>query len=289
MTDEPFLDYTRHWARQEPTFVTMKDGSRIRYLKVGDGPPLLLIHTVRTQLDLFQRLIPKLTAFYTVYALDLPGFGWSEIRPKAPTTEPALRAQVAQFIGALDLREVTLAGESIGAVLALTLAADPAVGARRVVAFNAYDYLPGLERANLLASFIIKNVRLPIVGPVFARMENRAILAGILRGGVHNPAALPDHLVDEMRRVGKRRGYPAAARSVYKSLSSFVAARAIYLAIKVPVVMAYGDHDWSRPAERRAAAALVANHTFVTIPNSGHFSTLDNPDECARILLAERP
>ncbi len=289
MTDERSLDYTRRWAGHDPSFLTLKNGSRLRYLQVGEGPPLLLMHTVRTQLDLFQRLIPKLTEAFTIYALDLPGFGWSDIVPGASTTEPILRAQVAEFITALGLRDVTLAGESIGAVLALTLAADPTVGARRAVAFNTYDYYPGLERANLLASFIIKNIRLPVVGPLFAQLENRAILAGILRGGVHAPAALPDHLVDEMRRVGRRRGYSAAARSLYKSLSSFVAARALYPAIRVPVVMAYGDHDWSKPAERRAAAALVADHTFVTIPHSGHFSTLDNPDACARILLAERP
>ena len=60
---------------------------------------------------------------------------------------------------------------------------------KQVVAFNPYDYLPGVERANLLASFIIKNVRAPLIGPIFAAMESRASLAGILKGGFHDRAA----------------------------------------------------------------------------------------------------
>src|ERR1700712_4510160 len=39
----------------------------------GDGPNLVLIHTVRTQLDLFQFVVPLLAKHFTVYALDLPG------------------------------------------------------------------------------------------------------------------------------------------------------------------------------------------------------------------------
>ena len=33
------------------------------------------MHTVRGQLDYFQRVIPQLWDHYTVYALDLPGMG----------------------------------------------------------------------------------------------------------------------------------------------------------------------------------------------------------------------
>ena len=66
--------YTRGWCGTgEITFLTLSSGTRLRYLKVGTGPLLLLLHTLRTQLDYFQRLIPKLTSHFTVYAVDLPG------------------------------------------------------------------------------------------------------------------------------------------------------------------------------------------------------------------------
>ena len=133
-------------------------------MRAGRGPVLVLLHSIRTQLDLFQRVIPKLTDHFTVYAFDYPGFGWSEIVPGADYREPAMREHVVNFIERLDLRDVTLAGESMGATLALTTAAVLGDRVKQVVAFNPYDYLPGVERANLLASFIIKNVRAPLSG-----------------------------------------------------------------------------------------------------------------------------
>ncbi|WP_207549457.1 alpha/beta fold hydrolase [Methylorubrum salsuginis] len=190
-------DYTRRWLGSgEIAATTLPDGTRIRYVRAGSGPNLVLIHTVRTQLDLFQRVIPLLAPHFTVYALDLPGFGWSDLKPGAPKDEPTLRAALRAFIATLGIERPILAGESIGATLSLSLAAELGEGVERVFAFNTYDYLPGLERSNLLASLIIKSVRAPVIGPVFAALENRAITGGIMSGGFHDPRSLPADLLD---------------------------------------------------------------------------------------------
>jgi pimeloyl-ACP methyl ester carboxylesterase len=171
---------------------------------------LVLLHSIRTQLDLFQRVIPNLTDRFTVYRSTIRD-GWLETMG-ADYREPAMR-HVVNFLETLDLRDVTLAGESMGATLALTTAAVLGVRVKQVVAFNPYDYLPGVERANLLASFIIKNVRAPLIGPIFAAMESRASLAGILKGGFHDPRSLPPDFVDELVKGGKRPGYSNVARA----------------------------------------------------------------------------
>jgi pimeloyl-ACP methyl ester carboxylesterase len=170
------------------------------------------MHTVRTQLDHFQFVIPQITDAFTVYALDFPGMGWSDIVPGASYEEPALRAAVVTVVEDLDLSDLTLAGESMGATLALTGSVDLGDRVRRVVAFNTYDFADGVKRANLLARFSVWNIRLPAWGPIGARLENRQILGHILRGGLHDPSRLPDHYLDELRRVGRRPGYPAVSR-----------------------------------------------------------------------------
>jgi pimeloyl-ACP methyl ester carboxylesterase len=107
----PDRTYTETWSkgRGEVRFFTRPDGSRLRYFTAGNGPPLVLMHTVRTQLDYFQRVIPRVWDHYTVYAVDLPGMRWSDIVPgypevSAPVTlvysdgdwsRPAERARVA--------------------------------------------------------------------------------------------------------------------------------------------------------------------------------------------------
>jgi pimeloyl-ACP methyl ester carboxylesterase len=125
-TDLPDTTYTKRWSngRGDVRFFTRPDGSRLRYYTAGTGPPLVLMHTVRTQLDYFQRVIPLLWDHYTVYALDLSRMEWSDIVPGATYEEPELRGAVVEFAGGLNLQDVTLAGESLGAALALSSSID---------------------------------------------------------------------------------------------------------------------------------------------------------------------
>jgi len=72
-----------------------------------------LLHTLRTQLDIFQKVIPTLAQRFTVYALDFPGHGYSDI-PKVDY-EPELFVEAAVgFLDELEITDATLAGISIG-------------------------------------------------------------------------------------------------------------------------------------------------------------------------------
>jgi len=280
------MTYTDSWTDGHGTvqYFIRSDGSRLRYFTAGSGPALVLMHTIRTQLDYFHRVIPQLWDSFTVYALDLPGMGWSDIVPGARYEERDLRAAVVEFVTDLDLHDVTLAGESLGGALALHAAVDLKGRVARVVAFNTYDYPSGLERGNVFARFIIGSVRMPGLGAVFAVLENRPIMKGIMRGGVVDNRTLPDDFVVELRKSGRRKGYPVVARAVYRSLKGFVKARDRYRDVAVPVTLVYSDKDWSRPAEREHVAGLLAEVERITLPDTGHFSALELPNEVARIL-----
>jgi pimeloyl-ACP methyl ester carboxylesterase len=279
-------EYTERWCQGGKIgYVVLSGGARVRYLRVGVGPPLILMHTVRTQLDHFQLVIPRITEAFTVFALDFPGMGWSDIVPGARYDEAALRAAVVRVVEDLGLSDVTLAGESMGATLSLTASVDLGDRVLRVVAFNTYDFADGVERANLLARLVVGNIRLPGWGPIVARLESKPLVRGILRGGLHDPRQLPDHYLDELSRVGRRPGYPVVARAIYRNLESLIAARARYTRISVPVTLVYGDEDWSRPSDRQANIESVPGARDIVLRNKGHFTALEAPDDVARILL----
>ena len=279
-------NYTRSWSPAgEIDFLTLSDGTRIRYLKTGSGPTLVLLHTLRTQLDYFQRLIPQLTDHYTVYALDLPGLGWSDIGTGASYAEPAVREAIVEFVEALDLDDVTLAGESIGATLSLTASTQLGRRIRQIVALNTYDYPEGVERANLLASILVKAMRIPVFGRVVSSMGNVKLLGGIMRGGFFDGSKLPKHFVEEQMRSGGRHGYSAVETGYFRALPSYIAARKLYPRGNVPVTLVYGDHDWSKPEEREETAQLLPGSRVITLSRSGHFGSLEHPDEIASILV----
>jgi pimeloyl-ACP methyl ester carboxylesterase len=285
-SEVPDQSYTKTWSggRGEVKFLRRSDGSRLRYFTTGTGPPLVVLHTVRTQLDYFQRVLPALWDTFTVYALDLPGMGWSDIVPGARYGEPELRSAVIEFIRSLDLREVTLAGESMGAAIALLTSIELTDNVRNVVAFNPYDYPGGLERGNWFARVIGTAARLPGSGPIVARMENRPVLRAVLRGGFADHDALPEDFLGELRRSGRRPGYPTVNRAIMRSLDGLVNARSRYAQVKLPVTLVYSEHDWSRAAERERVAAQLTNVAAITVPGAGHFSALERPTEMARII-----
>ncbi|MFI6436349.1 alpha/beta fold hydrolase [Streptomyces sp. NPDC050759] len=258
----------------------------LRYLKAGTGAPLVLLHTVRTQAEHFRHLIPLISHQYTVYALDLPGMGYSEIVPGASYDEPAMREGVKRLLTELDLYDVTLAGESMGAVLALTTAADLPERVRRVVAVNTYDFRGGIARSSFLARVVVTGVLAPGVGPVIAGVEPKPVLRKVLQGGLGDKSALRADYVDELLQVGGRPGYPTVARAVYQALPSLIAARSQYPGVKAPVHLVYGEKDWSRPSDREANKRLLPAAEFTQVGNAGHFIALERPDVLADLLNA---
>jgi len=245
-----------------------------------------MVHTVRTQAEHFRHLIPLVRERYTVYALDLPGMGYSQIVPGASYDEPAMRAAVKRLITQLDLRDVTLLGESMGAVLALTTAADLPERVRRVLAMNAYDYAGGIARSSLLARLIVTGVLAPRVGRLFARLEPKPVMRAVLSGGVVDTTALRADYVDELLEVGRRPGSPSVARAVYANLPRLVAARSRYPEVTAPVHLIYGEEDWSRPSDRQANRHLLPTAEFTEVPRAGHFIALERPDVPADLLNA---
>jgi pimeloyl-ACP methyl ester carboxylesterase len=172
----------------------------------------------------------------------------------------------------------------MGAVLALTTAADLPDRVRRVVAINPYDYADGIKRSSFLARFIITGVLAPGVGPILATQEPKPVMRAVLHGGVADRNALREDYLDELLKVGTRPGYSTVARSVYASLPSLIAARSRYPKSDAAVHLIYGEKDWSRSSDRQANKLLLPAAEFTEVPGAGHFIALERPDVPAKAL-----
>src|SRR5512147_527088 len=168
------------WAPDLPIEHIDIGGNTLRYIKTGRGPNLVLLHTLRTQLDLFEKVIPELSRHFTVYALDYPGHGYSGI-PKARYDAAFFTEAVEGFLDKLDLREVTLAGVSIGGSIALIIAARRNPRVSRVVAINPYDYHKGrgMARSSLFGGIVTYASLLPMIGESVMRLRNFLIMRAV--------------------------------------------------------------------------------------------------------------
>lgn len=271
------------WAPEIPIQHVEVNGARLRYISTGNGPALVLLHTLRTQLDMFQRVVPELSKRFRVYALDYPGHGYSDI-PKADYSAEFFVASVTGFLERLDIADAVLVGESIGGTIALLLAARHNPRVKAVIAVNPYDYDRGrgLERSSLLGKPIFRLNDVPVLGGTFERLRNYPLVRQVFRGGVVRAGAMPPALVRELYRVGNRPGHNRAFMSLVHHWPSWDRARREYGSIDRPTLLIYGDRDWSREDEREADRRTVPGATTRVISNAGHFLALDAPEELVK-------
>jgi pimeloyl-ACP methyl ester carboxylesterase len=274
------------WAVGIPIGYVTVEGTQLRFIKSGSGPTVVLLHTLRTQLDLFEKVIPDLSKRCTVYALDYPGHGYSDI-PHARYDASLFTNAVEGFLDALDLREVTLAGVSIGGVIPLIIAARHNPRVTRVVSVNPYDYAKGrgLARSSLFGWITTYASLVPLIGEIWNRLRSFMVMSPILRGGVADADSISPALMAELYRVGSRPWHYRAFISLLRNAESWEQAQEQYSRISVPVLLIYGDRDWSRPSERERTASRIPNVTMKTVAGGGHFLPLDRPQELLDLIV----
>jgi pimeloyl-ACP methyl ester carboxylesterase len=274
------------WAPGIPIQYVDISGVTVRYIKAGTGRNLVLLHTLRTQLDLFEKVVVDLAKYFTVYALDYPGHGYSDI-PNVPYDADFFTQSVEEFLDALDLRDVTLCGVSIGAAISLIIAGRRSARVVRVLAINPYDYAKGrgMTRSSFLGWLITATSETPMIGGTVMRLRNCLIMKAVLEGGVVNPQSIRPALLKEMYVVGNRHGHYRAFISLLRNAASWEAATKVYGNINVPVYLIWGDKDWSRSGEREHDRGLIPGVQMTTVENGGHFLPLDRPQELEELII----
>lgn len=92
-------------------------GGQLHYRYEGQGRPVVLIHMSGSSSDEFEAVSRSLKDSYSVYAPDLPGFGYS-YKPERYLSIDGYAETVKEFMEALSLEDVILAGNLVGANVA---------------------------------------------------------------------------------------------------------------------------------------------------------------------------
>jgi 2-hydroxy-6-oxonona-2,4-dienedioate hydrolase len=244
--------------------------TRIRWRRIGSGPPLVLVHGGNGSWLHWVRNIDALAARHQLWLPDLPGCGESGELPPPPTLErlvAALRRNIDSLIGA-D-REIGLAAFSFGSVLASNLAVARG-GVTKLALMGPTGH--GLPRGQLR----LKNWRLLDPGPA----QTEAHLHNLSHLMLHERSAI-DALALAVHRDASER-----TRLRSKKLSHTDATRRALDRLQIPVLMAWGEHDPTAPAAGalQTLAEGHPNRRCVRIAGAGHWIQYERPGEINALL-----
>lgn len=275
------------WAPDLSIQHTDLDGVKVRYIKAGAGPDLVLFHTLRTQLDIYENMIPELQKHFTVYAVDYPGHGWSDI-PNIDYDPDQFYDWAEKFLDKIDVQDATIVGTSIGGTIVLELASRQNPRVAKVISINPYDYPPsltaGLKGSSVFAQVLFTATDFPFIGETFMRLRNPFVERSLFEGGVADPSSLSDELFTEFSSVGNRPGHYQAFISLLRQRDQFQDARKNYSKIRVPVLLVFGDQDWATQDERARTRNLIPGVRMVIVKDGGHFLSLDQPESLQELI-----
>lgn len=273
------------WAPNIPIQHVDIDGVNLRYIKTGTGEPLILLHTLRTQMDMYQKIIPSLSKQFTIYAFDYPGHGYSDI-PDTEYTPKFFLNYTENFMEKLDIQNATVVGESIGGSLGLMLAAKNNLRVKQVVSVNPYDYGKGfgIARGSWVGALLFHMNNIPLFGATNWRFRIYQAFLHIMRGGVYDSSVLPDKLMHEINNVGNRTNHYLSFMSLISNFPKWELAKENYHEIQTPVLLVYGDRDWSTEIERHDTDSRINSSKFKVVKNGGHFLSLEKPDELVELI-----
>jgi pimeloyl-ACP methyl ester carboxylesterase len=265
------------------------NGLRWRYLRAGSGPPLLLIHGFMAYSFSWRFVIRGLAQHYTVYAVDLPGTGFSERSSSLPATLASDAAHVLEFIDYLGIEQCDIIGTSRGGGTAIALCALAAqrgeLGRIRRIVLSApinpwsrYELRRVRFLRTQLGRFYVVHLapRLPFILRQFfleLYFDRAKIPPDSLEGyrtGLSTPGSY-EHLwkiarswLDDLRHIEK----------------------CVPLAESVPALILWGDHDAAvRPGSAYDIQRRWKNSIAVMMRNIGHMPYEEVPEEFNRIAL----
>jgi pimeloyl-ACP methyl ester carboxylesterase len=147
----------------EDHWITL-DGARMRYLRSGSGPALLLMHGLLGYAFSWRYALPYLANQATVHAVDMLGVGFSDRPPGLNCCLKANAERLLRFLDAVGQESCDLLGTSHGGAVAMMAAALAPDRIKRLVLVAPAN--PWSAHGRLLAAFLSSRA----IAPIFLRV-----------------------------------------------------------------------------------------------------------------------
>lgn len=265
------------------------DGGRMRYLRTGSGPPLILLHGLLGYSFSWRFTMPALAPYATVYAPDMLGAGFSD---RVPGIDHSLRAtanRLLRFAAKLGITSFDLLGTSRGGAVAIMAAAEGfgnqnLLRVRRLILVDPVN--PYSSHGRWLAPFFGSPLGAVLFRMTVGRMKS-------LYPYWHS------RMYGDRRRIppGALEGYtaPLAKPGLFEHALSIVKTwnadlRILELTLtklaSIPVLLMWGAKDTAVYASSaEPLMGFLPNSRLIVFPGIGHLPYEECPEEFNKALI----
>lgn len=240
-------------------------GGTVDIATVGEGPDLVLLHSLLIDRSAFARVVPRLATERRIHLVALPGFDGST--PAGPTVED-YADRVAEALRTLSLGPGSaVLGNGFGGFIATALAArHGALFARLLLVDTAARFPPQARSAFAVMAERVTAAGMGAVAEIAARrIFHEAYLAA-------HAAAIPERRAVLMRFNAE--SFVRACRAL-----EHVDLREMLPCIVNPTLVVVGELDAATPLElAQELAAGITGARFVALPGCGHCPPLEQPE-----------
>ncbi len=262
-------------------------GRRLAYHDAGAGPPIVCVHGLLVNADLWRKLVEGLASNFRCVVLDLPlGAHNLPLPARAPNAPADVVALVADALEALDLEDVTLVGSDTGGALCQMLVTSrPERVGRLVLASCDYrDNFPPKLFSYFKPAAAVPGLLWALLQPLRLRAARRTPLAfGWLTKRPIDRDAEDSYLLPALRDAAVRRDARALINGADVAQTNAAADR--LGEFDRPALIAWSADDRVFPVDdARRLVADLPDSRLELVEDAYTFSMEDNPDGLADLI-----
>lgn len=250
------------------------NGIELHYDRVGEGPPLLLLHGLGSSARDWENQVSHFRDSRELIVPDFRGHGRSA-KPDGPYSIAGFTSDIAGLVDELGIGPAPVVGISLGGMVGFQLVADRPDLVDRLIAVNA---LPAFEMTR-----ISQRIQVAIRKIITKRLSMEKI------GDVLSKRLFTDPDMDEQRAkmvVRWAENDKAAYESTFQAILGWPGVMGAMAETEVPVTVISSDLDYLAPDDKQPYIDAMPTADVIVIENAHHAVPMERPDRFNAALEA---
>ncbi|PIP38756.1 MAG: hypothetical protein COX19_10915 [Desulfobacterales bacterium CG23_combo_of_CG06-09_8_20_14_all_51_8] len=255
------------------------DEFRIHYTHAGEGDPLILIHGSCAWIYNFRHNIPTLSKKFSVYALDMPGNGYTIPICDNPDYDLNMMSDaLLDFMDNKQIRQASLIGHSSGGGWAIYFASLHPERIKKLVLIDSNGF-------DIPEKLTFRLFYVPIIGELFAKFFTFENVKKGYKDSFYNKALISDSMIQEamtpLTFFHNRKAQYLSIRNQDWHLTELALPQ-----IKIPTLIIWGKYDQYLDSSLAERFSRTMPNTYVEIlDNCGHSAHEEQAEKVNELIL----